>query len=79
VVSTLSGPTDLGCSQWDWDSQKCLACSTRWVFGAMVYVFLWIASAQNLTGSIYYVLLAIKDIILIREFVFWLKIMNLMI
>jgi hypothetical protein len=34
VVSTLTGPTDLGCSQWDWDNQKCLACSPRWVFGA---------------------------------------------
>ena len=34
VASIQSGPTDLGCSRWDWDNQRCLACSARWVFGA---------------------------------------------
>lgn len=23
--------SDVGCAQWDWDSQKCLKCSQRWV------------------------------------------------
>ena len=24
--------SDVGCAQWDWDSQICLKCSQRWVF-----------------------------------------------
>ena len=28
----ITGPTDLGCRTWDWDNQRCLECSARWVF-----------------------------------------------
>lgn len=24
--------SDLGCAKWDWDKQKCLACSQRWTY-----------------------------------------------
>ncbi len=32
VLSAIKGPSDLGCAKWDWDNQKCLACSQRWTF-----------------------------------------------
>lgn len=34
VLSDVKGPTDLGCKTWDWDNQKCLACSFRWTMDA---------------------------------------------
>ena len=34
ALSTQTGPKDLGCKKWDWDNQKCLECSVRWVFGS---------------------------------------------
>ena len=33
-LSQQTGPTDLGCKTWDWDNQRCLECSQRWVFGS---------------------------------------------
>ena len=30
--SNNAKPSDLGCNNWDWDSQVCLACSKNWVF-----------------------------------------------
>ncbi len=30
----ISKPIDLGCRTWDWDNQRCLECSTNWVFNA---------------------------------------------
>jgi hypothetical protein len=36
VISNTNSnkPTDLGCGIWDWDNQKCLQCSVRWIFNA---------------------------------------------
>ncbi len=28
----ITGPTDLGCAQWNWDAQVCLRCSQRYIF-----------------------------------------------
>ena len=33
-ASNNAQPADLGCSTWDWDNQKCLLCSTNWVFNS---------------------------------------------
>lgn len=31
-VSTKNiGPSDLGCAEWNWDNQICIACSRNWV------------------------------------------------
>ena len=30
----ISGPTDLGCAEWNWDEQVCLKCSERFIFNA---------------------------------------------
>jgi len=30
--SNTAKPADLGCGEWDWKNQKCLACSNRWAF-----------------------------------------------
>lgn len=32
--SNTAAPADLGCATWDWNNQKCLACSHRWAFNA---------------------------------------------
>ena len=32
--SNNAQPADLGCKTWDWDGQKCLECSTNWVFNS---------------------------------------------
>lgn len=33
VLVDAGYPIDLGCKTWDWERQKCLECSSRWVFG----------------------------------------------
>ena len=38
VLADVRPPTDAGCKVWDWDNQKCLECSARWVFSAGVCV-----------------------------------------
>lgn len=32
--SNNAKPSDQGCSKWDWNQNKCLACSLNWVFNA---------------------------------------------
>ena len=32
VLSEQKGPLDAGCKRWDWNNQKCLECSLRWIF-----------------------------------------------
>jgi hypothetical protein len=33
-LSNNAKPADSGCATWDWNNQKCLACSNRWAFNA---------------------------------------------
>jgi hypothetical protein len=39
VLAELQKPKDFGCKLWDWDHQKCLECSARFVFDADGYCF----------------------------------------
>ena len=32
--ANTAAPADLGCGSWDWNNQKCLACSNRWAFNS---------------------------------------------
>ena len=32
--ANTAAPADLGCANWDWNNQVCLACSKRWAFNA---------------------------------------------
>ena len=32
ILAPIQSPSDLGCGTWDWKNQKCLQCSSKWVF-----------------------------------------------